>query len=310
MSLTHEDIAQLTQPFPIAAHEFARGFCYVAEEEVTARIEEVDPSWSFEILSIKRDGISNQQCIVLARMTINGVIRESTGMQMVEYAGAAGNKSERETGEAEKGATTDALRRCARLFGVGRYILKMGDAVKNGGQLDAWLKTHYPAKAKPAAPAAQKPAEKQPEEKKEPDPAPHFSTFPENRQYIVDGAINAGYLGKDQVWGDLLRLADLTDEAVLKFATGPALWTFIKEGAERLKLELAQSQIPPAKAVASLGNGNDRRLPPQPFNPPTRTGSAFARGLDTFQQNQKQAQVDAVNNELDTLFAQTMERNP
>lgn len=143
--LTLDDLKILQRPFPLEAHAFnPRGFCYVAEEEVTARLEEVDPAWTFEVQAVKREGIGNQQCLVIARMTLKSVWRDSTGMQMVEYTNANGSKSERESGEPEKAATTDALRRCARLFGVGRYILKMGDAVKNMQQLEAWLKKHYP----------------------------------------------------------------------------------------------------------------------------------------------------------------------
>lgn len=143
--LTLDDLKILQRPFPPEAHAFnPRGFCYVAEEEVTARLEEVDPAWTFEVQAVKREGIGNQQCLVIARMTLKSVWRDSTGMQMVEYTNASGGKSERESGEPEKAATTDALRRCARLFGVGRYILKMGDAVKNTQQLDTWLKKNYP----------------------------------------------------------------------------------------------------------------------------------------------------------------------
>lgn len=151
-TLTHEDLQKLARPFPVNAHTFnKRGFCYVKETEVTERLEEIDPAWQFDILEVKRTGIGDQLAVVTARMTVKGVSRSSTGMQAVEYTnqkdagGKVTGKSETEAGEAEKGATTDALRRCARLFGVGRYILSMGDAVKNEQQLANWLKQHYQA---------------------------------------------------------------------------------------------------------------------------------------------------------------------
>lgn len=153
-TLSKEDLAILQRPFPLNAHTFnKRGFCYVKEAFVTARLEEVDPAWQFEIVGVHRAGAGDQLAVVTARLTLKGSSRSSTGMQAVEYTNtkdAQGNvtgKTETEAGEAEKGATTDALRHCARLFGVGRYILAMGDSVKNPAQLEAWLRTHYPAGA-------------------------------------------------------------------------------------------------------------------------------------------------------------------
>lgn len=148
--LTHEDIAILTRPFPLESHKFnKRGFCYVREQFVTARIEEVDPAWCFEIISEHRAGTNDQFAVVTARLMIKGVYRTSTGMQMVEYENAKDDKgkvtgkTDKEAGEAEKGATTDALRRAARLFGICRYILEMGDSVKDMTALDNWLKERY-----------------------------------------------------------------------------------------------------------------------------------------------------------------------
>lgn len=157
-TLSKEDLAILQRPFPLNAHTFnKRGFCYVKEAFVTARLEEVDPAWQFEIVGVHRTGVGDQLAVVTARLTLKGSSRSSTGMQAVEYTNqkdAQGNttgKTETEAGEAEKGATTDALRRCARLFGVGRYILAMGDSVKNPKQLEDWLRAHYPASAPPGS---------------------------------------------------------------------------------------------------------------------------------------------------------------
>jgi hypothetical protein len=151
-TLTLDDLKTLQRPFALDEHEFnKRGFCYVKEYFVTKRLEEVDPAWQFEVIDVHRTGVGEQLAVVTARMTVNGVTRSSTGMQAVEYTnvkdaqGKVTGKTETEAGEAEKGATTDALRRCARLFGVGRYILLMGDSVKNEKQLADWLKKHYSA---------------------------------------------------------------------------------------------------------------------------------------------------------------------
>lgn len=122
MSLSLEQLNTLKRPFARADHEFIRNFVYLTEEAITTRIEEVDPSWEFSVLNMSQVG---SQAVVLARLTICGVFRDGVGMQQVLE----------KAGEAEKGAATDALKRCARLFGVGRYLL---DAPKED-QFNAWL---------------------------------------------------------------------------------------------------------------------------------------------------------------------------
>lgn len=121
--LTPEKIKILTAPFPRSAHEFIQGFVYISEDAITNRIEEVDPNWTFEILDkIRLDG----ETLVHAKMTISEVFRDGIGMQRIlERAW-----------ESEKGAATDALKRCARLFGIGRYLLS---APKEGATFDNWL---------------------------------------------------------------------------------------------------------------------------------------------------------------------------
>lgn len=124
MALTPEDAKLLNSAFPRAAHEFVNGFVYIAEQAVTERIDAVDPSWRFELLRIEH---VYDQCIVHARLTIKDVSREGVGMQkVVEKAG-----------EPAKGAATDALKRAARLFGVGRYLLD--NPPKEGAAFDKWL---------------------------------------------------------------------------------------------------------------------------------------------------------------------------
>lgn len=128
MTLTPEDLTTLKAAFSFSDHEFTRGFCYLTEEAISNRVEEVDPAWSFEIQNLQRIG---DQCVCAARLTIKGISREGVGMQSIEL-----NKEGRIVGEPEKGAATDALKRCARLFGIGRYIL---GAPKEGQQFKVWL---------------------------------------------------------------------------------------------------------------------------------------------------------------------------
>jgi hypothetical protein len=122
MTLTAENLAILKRPFSRADHEFLQNFVYLTEEAITNRIEEVDPSWTFTIERADRIG---DQSIVNATLTILDVSRTGVGMQKVNE----------KAGEPEKGAATDALKRCARLFGIGRYLL---DAPKEN-EFNSWL---------------------------------------------------------------------------------------------------------------------------------------------------------------------------
>jgi hypothetical protein len=129
--LTQEDIATLTATFPADQHEWNyAGFVYVKEDAITGRIEQVDPTWQFEILHcIVRD----QQVTITARMTINDVSRDGVGMANIEVKKETGYPAN----EPEKSAATDALKRCARLFGVGRYLTEAkGVTEKN---ITKWL---------------------------------------------------------------------------------------------------------------------------------------------------------------------------
>ncbi len=131
MQLTPQDLAVLRKPFAPKDHEFLRGFAYITEGAITTRIEDVDPEWTFEVLHITT---RDQQVICHARMTIKGVVRDGIGMQQIQSAG-----------EAEKGAATDALKRCARLYGIGRYLLDLPDTVKNVTDLAKWMQQPTPS---------------------------------------------------------------------------------------------------------------------------------------------------------------------
>lgn len=130
--LTAEDIKTLKRPFPAKYTEFLNGLAYIGEALVTSRIEEIDPAWQFEIVSVQRsDGIVT----ALGRLQIKNVTRDNVGMaKVVPTKSGTG-----EANEAEKSAATDALKRCARLFGVGRYLLTLPDSVKDVVSLEKYL---------------------------------------------------------------------------------------------------------------------------------------------------------------------------
>jgi hypothetical protein len=132
VALSSENVQALCAPFAYEDHEFTRGFAYITEQAITRRLDSVDPSWDFIIIETVRDATSAS---ATGRLTVCRVERDGVGTQSIEYSSntdkttgekkpaldAAGNP--REAGEVRKGAATDALKRAARLFGVGRYIL-------------------------------------------------------------------------------------------------------------------------------------------------------------------------------------------
>lgn len=136
--MTPFDVADLSRPFHLSEHEFlsARGsvFTYVAEYAVTMRLDEVDPCWQLRPVSTYQRG---NQVVCILEMTIKGVTRVGTGESEILMS----KDGTREANEAEKSAATDALRRCARLFGVGRYLLNTPKSVTNEQTLAKWLQS-------------------------------------------------------------------------------------------------------------------------------------------------------------------------
>lgn len=134
--LTATHLATLQRKFKADEHEFLRGFCYITEAAITERMDEVDPAWTFAILDkYTRDN----QAVVVARLTILNASRDGVGMQPLTIT-VKGEVKENPS-EPEKGAATDALKRAARLFGVGRYLLTLPDSIKDVTALAAWLNT-------------------------------------------------------------------------------------------------------------------------------------------------------------------------
>lgn len=131
---------------------------YVDELAVTTRLDKVDSSWSLKhIATYHRDN----QVISIVELTIKGVTRSGTGMQDI----LLDKKGENEINEPEKAAATDALKRAARMFGVGRYLLAAPDWVQSKEALEKWYKQVDDARAnkaeneptEPSTPAQPKP---------------------------------------------------------------------------------------------------------------------------------------------------------
>jgi hypothetical protein len=143
MTFTELDLVKLAYPFPAADHSFLQGAAYISEEAIGERIEKIDPAWSFHVDEMTTLGDS---VIVRATMTIRGISRSGVGGNPIQRDKKDGNGvyhelplyTQADNGvNAFKSAATDAFKRCARLFGIGRYIL---GAPKEGVTFDRWLK--------------------------------------------------------------------------------------------------------------------------------------------------------------------------
>jgi len=151
MALTHDDLEILRERFPVEDHEFLNERAYITESAITTRIEDVDPSWEGVVIGKPdiRESAGNTLAIsVLFRLTINGVSRDGIGMAQVQVK--RGYKKDgkyvtlppeewAEVNEAEKSAATDALKRAARLFGIGRYLLSLPKTIKDPASLKAYF---------------------------------------------------------------------------------------------------------------------------------------------------------------------------
>ena len=136
--LTPVAVARLKDYFPFEAHEFKKGMVYLTEQSITNRLDEVDPNWSFSVREmIRRD----DSFIAYGSLTVCGVSRDNAGMEAISLDRETKTKV---TNEPEKAAVTDLLKRCARMFGIGRYMLSMKD-IKDESQLLRWLASQNPA---------------------------------------------------------------------------------------------------------------------------------------------------------------------
>lgn len=116
-------LEKLTAPFPaslisVKAQSYSKNkdkvslVLYLSHVDVARRLDEVDPAWSFAILEqfpvdlYDRDGnVNGKTHVVRASMSVCGVVRQNYG-----------------EGDDLKSAASDALKRCAMLFGVGRAL--------------------------------------------------------------------------------------------------------------------------------------------------------------------------------------------
>ena len=130
--LTFEDVERLTAPLPLedghsvriaeSKETWAQWLVYTEEEPVIDRLNEIDPNWSFEITD---KILAPTYVTVYGKLTIKGVSRACVGN------GSPKRRDGKMSGDEEKGAATDALKRGARMFGIGLY-LKQAPRIRTG----------------------------------------------------------------------------------------------------------------------------------------------------------------------------------
>lgn len=137
ITMTPLDLQKLAYPFRRPEHEFLQGMVYIRELAITNRLDQVDPYWSFKVNEVIVDGDAR---IAIATLTVKGITRTNSGGGPVQVESKAGAMDRYRVADntvnANKSAVTDALKRCARLHGIGRYLL---GAPKEGTAFDKWL---------------------------------------------------------------------------------------------------------------------------------------------------------------------------
>lgn len=149
--LTQEDIQVLSKPFPddtvgvkvqsiSKAKNKAMLILYLQHTDVYARLEEVDAGWVFKTVSCEKETRTDWKgtytvTVVRAQLTVCGVTRENAG-----------------EGDDPKSAYSDALKRCAMLFGVGRYLydaeLVWVDYSEERDKFRTWTMADYKASSR------------------------------------------------------------------------------------------------------------------------------------------------------------------
>jgi hypothetical protein len=170
--LTPDILAELKAPFKIEDHELRQGsgkmLVYLTEEPLSDRLTEIDINWQFRIIStiVTDYNLTRPDSItVSAELTLCGITRGGVGAKVAKVT-----KKDRDgkflavpiiqpLDEKElKGAATDALKRCARQFGVGAYLLRTGEAnIRNENDFRRWYKREFGGETSPPPSPAPRP---------------------------------------------------------------------------------------------------------------------------------------------------------
>lgn len=157
------NLTELQKPFQAYEHEFNyEDWAYISEHAITTRLDTVlgIDGWQLKQTDIRQVTATHWVAVVeLSIKTDNGWITRSgtgegtTAINKPKKDGSDPLEDPRyvtNMGEnAAKGAVTDAFRRAARLFGIGRYLLNLPKdkygkpEVTNENELRGWLIDNY-----------------------------------------------------------------------------------------------------------------------------------------------------------------------
>ncbi len=170
--LTPDAVEKLRQPFPIEAHELRDGgrdgkLVYLTEEPLADRLTEVDPNWQFRIIEVVQTDYRGEKAdsvTVHAELTVCGITRANLGVAFANMKTREWDNGKKQyvnidppivypLSETEvKGAATDALKRCARLFGCGVYLLRTkGEKFQNERDFANWYNREFGKRTPPPA---------------------------------------------------------------------------------------------------------------------------------------------------------------
>jgi hypothetical protein len=153
--LTNENLKALAAPFPLGDHELRwDGNVYLTELPLLERLTDIDPNWEFRITStvVTDYNLSRPDCVTVnAELTICGITRAGTGSAVADVTTKDKQGKQLTTpiiralnNKELKGASTDAMKRCARQFGVGAYILRTkGTSIRNFGDFERWYRREF-----------------------------------------------------------------------------------------------------------------------------------------------------------------------
>lgn len=273
-TLTFQDLEQISAPFDIAEHEqreAGRGewLTYLTEYPLIKRLNMVDPTWEFRVKESRviNNGEKPDVVEVFGELTIKGVTRASVGTDEAKIKNVWENKQK--VGEevlpldenSTKAAVTDCLKRCARLFGAGSYLLTVprikASNVNEAQSLFArWYHQQFggnepPAKANPTNPRRQPepPAERTSDEPKQRDSAKETPAAAQEaanapaKHWYKDGRTRKNF---EVSLGNIKKSLSLTPEQVARILGFP-------ENAKKEDMELIMQKFDnPGEALSFI----------------------------------------------------------
>lgn len=162
------NLQDLKKPFQPREHKFNyENWAYIDEDAITTRLDDVCGigNWQLITRSLEQVTTTHYICTVDLQIKIDGewVTRSGVGEGTVqprkEWSPGKDMRYDVNIGEnAAKGAATDAFRRAARLWGIGRYLLQLPKTeygkptITNEAELRKWLIDNYKKDDNPPPP--------------------------------------------------------------------------------------------------------------------------------------------------------------